>query len=333
MKYKLLDLFPFYEMSRRYYLYVLCGTCLYGSMVPFWFMGGKYLQDYYDMDVTSADSLMLLPEGAIVLVSLPLGMVLDKLKPSLPFKLQLLSVSCLFLPISYFLLCIGCSTEFPISPVFSMCLLGIGYAFSNSTFWAIITLCIGDQKHLGIASGLVCSSMNLLPTLIPPLVARFIGPSDGKSYLALLSLVGLLAFAAALMASFCPDNDMNSDSNSHSNSNDNIEADAGLRGSVGGGLEDSETNVDIDGNSDNSDDDIELSVTESRLMSKLASMIEGDHFESSETASFNSQQQAHSLTGHRELEMTVNTLFTRAGTSDKGKGVEYVQVSNSDLDD
>ena len=67
-------------------------------------MGSKYLQDRYLLSITAADSLILLPEGMIVLVALPLGIWLDKQKIDISRKMVYLATACAALCVSYLLL-------------------------------------------------------------------------------------------------------------------------------------------------------------------------------------------------------------------------------------
>jgi hypothetical protein len=55
------DICIFHRLTRQYYSYLLAGMCLYGSMVPFWFMGSKFLQIRDGISVGRADTLILLP--------------------------------------------------------------------------------------------------------------------------------------------------------------------------------------------------------------------------------------------------------------------------------
>ena len=40
----LLSILPLHKLDSLFYVYLISGMCLYGSMVPFWFLGGKLLQ-------------------------------------------------------------------------------------------------------------------------------------------------------------------------------------------------------------------------------------------------------------------------------------------------
>ena len=48
---------------------VACGACLYGSIVPFWFIASAWLQLTYHLPLAIADGLTVLPEGMIAVVS------------------------------------------------------------------------------------------------------------------------------------------------------------------------------------------------------------------------------------------------------------------------
>jgi hypothetical protein len=72
------------EFDLAFWMYAAFGMLLYGAMVPFWFVGAKYLQFSSGMSVATSDALMLLPEGVMVLVALPLGMGLDRCGHDLP---------------------------------------------------------------------------------------------------------------------------------------------------------------------------------------------------------------------------------------------------------
>ena len=62
------------KLSRPYFwlvtfwLYLLGSACVYGAVVPFWFIGAKHLQLKWHMALSEADGLMLLPEGISIAV-------------------------------------------------------------------------------------------------------------------------------------------------------------------------------------------------------------------------------------------------------------------------
>jgi hypothetical protein len=95
---------PLSEFGSVWYFYMLAGTALYGAMVPFWFIGSKYLQLRFAFDVQRADALMLLPEGSIILLGPLLGIFLDRMKFTKRTKLLQLAVGVALLPIGYLVL-------------------------------------------------------------------------------------------------------------------------------------------------------------------------------------------------------------------------------------
>lgn len=204
---------PFYDLTLSFYLFALSGAFLYGSMVPFWFMGSKFLQNYYGLSVTLADTLMLVPEGAIVFLSLPVGFIVDYFHWSMRTKLKVLSYSIFMLPVSYCLLVMGSLPQFTIAPIISVSVLGLGYGLSNSLFWSSITGVVEDPSHLSAASGLVASMLNILPAVIPPLVEYSIGSDNGRGYLTLLSIVGTLGSISALCSSLSNNRHVNDERN------------------------------------------------------------------------------------------------------------------------
>jgi hypothetical protein len=68
-------------------------------MVPFWFVGSKFLQMNYEMSVTEADSLMMLPEGMIVIMGPLIGLINDGCGLQLRGQLNLLTAACLLLSV------------------------------------------------------------------------------------------------------------------------------------------------------------------------------------------------------------------------------------------
>jgi hypothetical protein len=65
------------------------------------FIGSKLLQDMYGMNVQDADILILIPEGITVVMSIPLGVWLEKSEAKLHHKLFYLANSCFALLLSY----------------------------------------------------------------------------------------------------------------------------------------------------------------------------------------------------------------------------------------
>lgn len=168
--------------SMQFYWYTLTGMFLYGSMVPFWFIGSKFLQEAYGLSIVSADWLMLLPEGAIVIISIPLGLFLENRRATIKLfqKLLALSISIFMVAMSYVLMAYGfrrasdASTDQSnisvVRPVVPMIMIGIAYGYSNCLFWSCITDII-QKDRLAEGTGIISSAMNILPSLMPLVVS------------------------------------------------------------------------------------------------------------------------------------------------------------------
>lgn len=208
-----LRLFPF-----EYYMFLCSGAFLYGSMVPFWFLGSKFLQDHYNLSIGSADALLLLPEGMIAIVSVPIGHLLDTYSCGTKLRLRMLGVSCLFLPASYLMLAHGfrargssesvdinsrLTADVFISPSISMFAIGFAYAISNSLYWSTVMDILPKGPYFSAANGLIASCLNILPSVVPPflvIISSYIGKSDHLQYLLPLYLLSALGCCAAIFA-------------------------------------------------------------------------------------------------------------------------------------
>jgi len=95
---------PYFHFGLPFYLYMLSGSLLYGSIVPFWFIGSKYMQDNLHLSVYVADALMGIPDGMIIAVCLPLGLLVSRCGCSLRSQLACLSVSSIAMAASFLLL-------------------------------------------------------------------------------------------------------------------------------------------------------------------------------------------------------------------------------------
>ena len=182
---RILSALPLHLFGYQFYMFLCTGACLYGSMVPFWFLGSKFLQDCYSLTVGQADGLMLLPEGMIALVSVPIGMLLDSYNCATKLRLQLLAASCLLLPLSYSMLALGyrisiqedaadsqvrSSSQTLISPYLTMFCIGTAYAVSNSLYWSTIMDVLPKGRYFSSANGLIASCLNILPSVVPTIL-------------------------------------------------------------------------------------------------------------------------------------------------------------------
>jgi MFS family permease len=196
-----MSLAPFLKLSRTYYLFACAGMLLYGSMVPFWFTGSKYLQEFYGLSVQNAGALILIPEGSIILLSFPLGFLLDNWIKSAHLRLALLGVSTLLLPLGYVLLMTGWRSS-SASPLGSMLTLGFGYGVSNCMYWTSLMQIIPEDL-IGPGSGLIASSLNVMPAVVPIVAAipvSFASPGDWN--LMVLSCLGCLSTLCSMTAAY-----------------------------------------------------------------------------------------------------------------------------------
>mmetsp|Transcript_21637 Transcript_21637/g.31490 ORF Transcript_21637/g.31490 Transcript_21637/m.31490 type:complete len:528 (-) Transcript_21637:122-1705(-) len=207
----LLSLEPFRRLSYTYYLYMGAGLFLYGSMVPFWFTGSKYLQEYYGMSVQAADGLLLIPEGSIIVLSFPLGYLLDNHLSSAPLRLASLGLSTLLLPVGYCMLMLGGVYAEPVEggeeaiprayPLLAMLFLGLGYGISNCMYWTSL-MQIVPEELIGPASGLIASSLNVMPAVVPVVSSLQVSfTSSGNWNLIVLTVLGVASTSCAMMAS------------------------------------------------------------------------------------------------------------------------------------
>jgi hypothetical protein len=175
---KFFNALPFRDFGIQYYLYLMEGVFLFGAMVPFWFLGSKFLQINYDLPVETADFYMTFPEGFMVIIAPALGIILDFIKPTLTQKMNALGLSCLGMTASFLLLAYGYTRnsvdESDITvhfhPLFPMVALGSCYAFANSMGWDVIVQIVPDPALLAPACGLGASALNVLPSLVPYLI-------------------------------------------------------------------------------------------------------------------------------------------------------------------
>lgn len=196
-----LSIAPFLKLSATYYLFVCAGMFLYGSMVPFWFTGSKYLQEYYGLSVQNAGALILIPEGSIILLSFPLGYMLDNCIKSAHVRLTWLGISTFLLPVGYVLLMLEWRSPNP-SPLISMLTLGFGYGISNCMYWTCLMQVVPEDL-IGPASGLIASSLNVMPAIVPIIpVIPVSFSSSGDWNLIVLSILGCLSTACSLSAAF-----------------------------------------------------------------------------------------------------------------------------------
>jgi hypothetical protein len=222
----LVDALPLHTFGRKYYMFLLAGMFLYGSIVPFWFIASGWLQLTYHLPLKVADGLTVLPEGMIAVVSIPVGMLIDYFQCTTKVKLRLLSVSCTMLPIGYSMLIYGvqsngldeahkqASTN-PTSvfdtwgpffyPTTVMVFLGLAYALANCFLWSTINDMLPTDSTRPAANGLIACGLNVLPSAVPPLITftlRTLLASSSTTYLHDMFPLLLLAALAQISSVF-----------------------------------------------------------------------------------------------------------------------------------
>ncbi len=205
-----LELTQFHQFSARYYFYVLAGSFLYGSIVPFWFFGSKYLQDSFFYNIETADSIMTLPEGLVVLTGFPFGLIISYLQPSVKIKLVGLGLAQGMMAISFLIVVYAAKKNLDLNSdhedtnthityqrandiaIFGVVLLGASFSCACGLFWGIVNAVV-DEKYLSQGSGIVSCAVNVLPTILPPIIS-IVSVQSGSHH----SIILILTLMAAL---------------------------------------------------------------------------------------------------------------------------------------
>lgn len=168
------------------------------------------------LSVRNADLLMLLPEGFIAIVAVPLGLMLDAFKCTTKKRLLMLTAACLLLPLSYMMLAFGFYVDNSISknvgnlgapeyidiqsnrktlipPSFTMCAVGLAYSISNCLYWSTVIYIFPEGKYLAAANGLLAGSMNILPSVVSPFLVFISSFNNTESNIILLFPLYLLS--------------------------------------------------------------------------------------------------------------------------------------------
>ena len=99
-------------------------------------------------------------------------------------------------------------------PAAIVLLLGTCYAFSNIFYWSNITKIADDASLLTVASAIVSSFVNVLPAIVPVLIAYLMagGPENGRGELLVLMALALLTSVCAVQAAFSANSEGSSSS-------------------------------------------------------------------------------------------------------------------------
>jgi MFS family permease len=198
------SMLPLYDLPVAFYWYILAASLMYGACVPFWFMGSKYLQNAFHLSVSKADSYMLIPELVMVVFSPILGILMDKYPSTACMRMVGLTVSTAVQAFAYILILTYSSSVsyFSVNPVISMFVLGCGFTLSHGFIWFSMNMII-PTKHFEVCSGLMCSSISVFPTIIPPLVVYLSQNTFGVDDEAQQGVCIWVLCATAICASLC----------------------------------------------------------------------------------------------------------------------------------
>jgi hypothetical protein len=227
-----LELTQFHQFSAQYYLYLLSGSFLYGSIVPFWFYGSKYLQDTLFYDIGRADSIMSLPEGLVVVTSFPFNFLISRYLSGKTKKLAVLGVSLLAMSLSFVCLFFAAALNLSMNQrqqqeqsssssssqtypgpmylsLFAVVLLGSAFSLACGLFWGIVNDIV-EEKYLSQGSGILSCAVNFLPSVLPPILSllttTFHNPHSTIIVLSVMAFLGALSSfmaASSSLLSFC----------------------------------------------------------------------------------------------------------------------------------
>ena len=176
--------------NRSYWCYLVGAMCVYGSVVPFWFIGAKVLQRRFHIGLRAADAMILLPEGSILVVGPAIGVVSDWLKLSMRALLLVAAAALALIPLTLLVLA---WTPLPKALVLpTMVLFGAGYAAAQNLVWTALPLVL-PPRTIMLGAGLMASAINMLPSALP--VAFRGHPAFDLTLLAAVGGVGVVAFA------------------------------------------------------------------------------------------------------------------------------------------
>jgi hypothetical protein len=179
-------------LDTSFFCYAIGLACVYGAVVPFWFIGSKHLQEHFGMSISTADAVMLVPEGSILVLALPIGLIIDRCKLKARHLLGLASLATFLIGVSFLSLAWA-----PVHAIAGCLLLGSCYAVSQSLGWVILAY-IAPPQIINLCSGFVGSAINIVPALLP---LAFTG--QGTIDLTILSAVAFVGAASLACGAVC----------------------------------------------------------------------------------------------------------------------------------
>ena len=121
--------------SPCYWFYLAGCACVYGAVVPFWFIGAKHIAVKFKMSLAMSDAFLLWPEGAIAIIAPPFGLLIDRQRWRLRTRLNMAALS--MLPVATAHTVLGLSS---LPPLLAVGLLGVGNACAQNLVWCTITI-------------------------------------------------------------------------------------------------------------------------------------------------------------------------------------------------
>jgi hypothetical protein len=143
------------EMHLSFGCYLLGAACVYGAVVPFWFVGAKHISLRFDRSLAEArrralslggsarcaddsgrffgqaDAFILFPEGLILLVAPPFGVYIDRRRWGFVKQMRAAALACLLMAAS-----LACLAWTRLPPLLSVVGLGLGYGGGHSSHLA-----------------------------------------------------------------------------------------------------------------------------------------------------------------------------------------------------
>jgi len=186
----------FLQLSPAFWSFIVGASMLYGAMVPFWFIGAKYLHEAWGFSDVKAAALMSVPELMMVVVAIPWGWMTDAFKWSTRKRLLAAAAS------GFAVFSVGIiifKIAFPEARWIAYLLLpaiGSGFAIACTTAWATVNR-LNEPKLHSLGSSILGAAINLLPAIVP----AFFKPDTAYNLtiLAFLGAASALAFVSAAL--------------------------------------------------------------------------------------------------------------------------------------
>lgn len=186
-------------LGLRFWLFLGGAACTYGAVVPFWFIGAKHISVAWGYSLTAADVMMLFPEGLIGIIGPVLGCIVDRYQWRLSTRLLVSSVSLGLVACALLLLAWAPRIVPPLPLVL---LLGLGYAFAQNLIWMTFPS-LAPASMLNLIGGLLGSSLNVAPTVLPVLVLSGVDLSRDMACLGAVGVFGAALYLVAAAQEYC----------------------------------------------------------------------------------------------------------------------------------